>query len=77
MNHTFFNYLCSEDITPFLAHKTDYVQHTADCYCDGTNFYGMPNIDFGLYLDEYATRWEYRFKPSEFELFPEIGISSE
>ena len=37
----------------------------------------MPEINFLLYIDEYATDAAYSLEPADFEMYPKISIGME
>ena len=44
------------------------------CDCEGSNFYGMPEIEFSLVADGYDTNRFYEMKPESYELFPKTSL---
>ena len=60
MDENFFDYLCtnpgSKDNYKSL---TSYAVPLKQCQCEGYNFYGMPDIEFSLSVDQYKTTYAY------------------
>ena len=73
MNRTFFTQLCPGEVAEYEDLGKDYTILQPNCFCDGTNFYGMPDLSLSLYVDEYATGKFYELKPKDYEMFPKIG----
>lgn len=44
-----------------------------NCECLGNQYYGMPDIDFILSVDQYKTGYSYNMEPSEYEMSPKIS----
>ena len=44
--------------------------------CDGFRFYGMPEIDFVLTVDQYETGYSYKLSPSEYEMSAKVDIET-
>jgi hypothetical protein len=77
MEDKFFNYLC---IAPGAqnnnAKSTSIAVPLANCMCDGFRFYGMPEIDFVLTVDQYETGYSYKLSPSEYEMSAKVDIET-
>lgn len=46
-----------------------------NCQCEGFNFFGMPDIDFSLSVDQYTTNYAYTMGPAEFEMVPKVDTN--
>ena len=46
-----------------------------NCQCEGFDFYGMPNIDFSLSVDQYKTGYAYKLTPGEYEMVPKVDAN--
>ena len=73
MNGNFFDYICIP-----VGEADNYESNTSlavplkNCQCDGNQFFGMPDIDFSLNVDQYQTKFYYDLEPNEYEMTPKI-----
>ena len=76
MDTNFFDWLCIDvGVDDNDADKTSTAIPLKNCQCDGLNYYGMPNIDYSLMVDQYETDYSYTMAPIQFEMAPKIDTS--
>lgn len=60
MNTTFFNYICD------VPNQEDYLFNIIPldrCQCTGSNYYGMPSLQFNIEVLNYQVNFMYNFEP--------------
>ena len=76
MDTNFFSWLCVDGSGKFIVDDDDFNASLAvpliGCECDGSIYYGMPEIDFILSVDQYKTGYSYTLGPAEYEMTPRI-----
>ena len=72
MDSVFFKQICSKAETAGKIYETSIFLHLEACECVGTNFGGMPDIDFELLTNGYNTDSYYAMDPLDYELYPKI-----
>jgi len=77
LDDSFFHQLCPFNVTSFGQTSQDSIIDSYKCACEGNNYYGMPDIDFALYIDEYRTGAAYSLQPADFEMYPKVSTESE
>ena len=78
MKDKFFNYVCIAPGTQENnANSTSKAVPFANCMCDGSRFYGMPEIDFDLTVDQYETGYSYKLLPAEYEMSPKVDSTTQ
>ena len=64
MNTNFFQYLCDDpDVGDNKRDLTSEAIPLKNCQCEGLNFFGMPDIEFLLSVDQYNTNYVYKLSP--------------
>ena len=46
------------------------------CQCEGTNYYGMPEISLDLVINGYPVNYAYKMSPADYELFPSVNYAN-
>ena len=72
MNENFFDYICGGPLATGSTPLSAQAVPLKYCQCEGLDFYGMPEIEFMLSVDQYSTDYTYLLKPVEFEMVPKI-----
>ena len=79
MEQQFFGKICHEfgydsitdDRNGVQANETFKLQ---ECRCQGSDYYGMPELEFALTANSYFTNLFYNMKPSHYEFFPKVAV---
>ena len=78
MQENFFQYLCNElgdNDEYFNVTIANYTSHAAplqNCQCDGKDYFGMPDVEFGIQIDQYETKYVYLMPPSAYMTLPKV-----
>ena len=82
MNKSFFSYLCLKDLSSAVNENydlqgnfTSFVAPMKNCQCSGLNYFGMPEIGFGLQVDQYTTKYSYLLQPHMYMTMPKVDPS--
>ena len=74
MTDNFFQYICKEPGTLGNPESySSYIVPLKTCRCIGTDFFGMPDIQFVLNVNGYDIDYFYEMKPFNYELFPRVN----
>ena len=76
MQENFFKYLCINAGTPGNASSlTSLLVPMKACECEGSNYFGMPSLQFMLTVDKYDVAYSYNLEAENFELFPKVNTA--
>ena len=51
---------------------SSYAAPMQSCQCSGENYFGLPNIEFGLLIDQYETHYAYKMSPLRYMTLPKV-----